>query len=205
MSESGLLEAYLATEIHFVDAEGRECKTRSFVEGNRLAHQTTLAQSLAVSFTEAWVITAENPFSNTLGDNANKARNLKLQTMLAGAGFVPIKVRGISPDGKWVESSFLVFAENPEKADVLKNLVHRLATKFEQNAVFQFKGDQQILVGVARPKIQGSRKYGIQFVESSVAGDSRQVIDVSNYNNLSPIQRRALAQKIAGQVLGTNL
>lgn len=155
-----LREVYLATEVHFLNAAGQLCRTAPY-DASFGPNQNTLVSTVDPSFVDAWVITASNPKSEELDDAANNAYNLALGYDLLRAGFPVESVVCSSPDGRWSESSFLVFGKTFEQSNQLAILIRDLAVKYGQNAVFRFIADEQQVVPVLDLTTLGSRKYTV--------------------------------------------
>jgi hypothetical protein len=106
-----LLAAYLGTEVVAVDG-------------------TLWSGSGAVSSLEdAWVITAENPFSELREPAANAAANARLVAAIEAAGFDTTPLVGRAPDLSWSEDCVAVRAASREQ-------VCGWGRAFDQHAVF---------------------------------------------------------------------
>jgi hypothetical protein len=82
---------------------------------------------------EFWIITACNPYSH--GDSSgDAAADRRLRKMLSRSGCWKVRIKGISPDWKHGEKSFAF-------TGLALSEVLELGREFQQNAVFNVKGD----------------------------------------------------------------
>ena len=83
-------------------------------------------------------ITAENPQSNLLDEDANRKRTCALEDLLIVSGYGFLKGEGIGQNSEWPpEKSFLVFGMTRE--DALD-----LARRFDQNAFLYAMPDEAV-------------------------------------------------------------
>jgi hypothetical protein len=162
MTNDELLSAYLLTEIHFTDNDGLVWKTASALASSDVVD--TVACVIDPACSEAWVITAENPFSNELSERENATRMNSLAADLVAAGLTPRSVRGTSPDGRYSEASFLILSNDASEASDIRYIIDELANKYEQNAYFRIHGNVQELVPGMNAAFAGSRGYALQRV-----------------------------------------
>ncbi len=78
--------------------------------------------------TSAALITAWNPYSESLSSGENEARQRRLISLLAAHGLRHYASEGVSADGTWREPSLLIMG-------VDECFAAELAKKFEQNAL----------------------------------------------------------------------
>ena len=156
-----LKDAYLSTQVHFLNSAGEACKTSTY-DASKGPNQATLLTAVDPSYLDAWVITASNPESQELDEATNHAYNLALGYDLLRAGYPVESVVCASPNGSWSENSFLVFGKTLVQSAVLAVLIRDLAVKYCQNAVFRFVGDEQQVVPILDITVLGTRKYSVQ-------------------------------------------
>jgi hypothetical protein len=106
-----------------------------------------------------WILPAWNPRSDLLSVVENQERQQSLLSELEkGPGkFLP--VNATSTSGDWIEESFAFWGSDTQLAVEVEELVAGLARRFEQNAVFKFEGDLQILVPILVKEAVGSQIY----------------------------------------------
>jgi hypothetical protein len=158
-----LLAAYIATEVHFLDADAVTCRTGATGDTPGFGKRTDLVAAVDSSYVDAWVITAENPYGRQTNPEANRAFTAALGWDIVLAGFTCDTVECSSPSGDWSETSFLIFGKTDNHSAELASLVLRLARKYEQNAVFHFINGKQVVVPVLDPRFHGSREYTIEY------------------------------------------
>jgi hypothetical protein len=166
MTNDELLNAYLQTEIHFTDSDGRLWKTAA--AASRSGVVGTVMSAIDPASSEAWVITGENPLSYAKSEHDNSIRMDALNRDLVASGLAPRTVRGFSPDGAYSEASFLILNDESSGSRGIHGIIDELAQKFEQNAYFRIRGDVQELVPGVNPVFVGSRRYVLQRVNGGV-------------------------------------
>jgi hypothetical protein len=105
---------------------------------------------------EFWIITACNPYSH--GDSSgDDAADRRLRKTLSRTGCWKVRIKGISPDWKHGEKSFAF--TGLDRSEVLK-----LGREFQQNAVFDVKGDVLSVVACddSRAAVAGSFRERIR-------------------------------------------
>ena len=85
------------------------------------------------------VITAYNPQSRLVEQSANAERDRVLRLDLEELGLDPIRATGRSRDGTWVEEGWAL-------RDTDRDLVLRLARKYEQTAIYEWTPDHLAIV-----------------------------------------------------------
>ncbi len=79
--------------------------------------------------------------------------------------FLPAIASSIS--GDWIEESLAIWAPESKLGDELMDVVLKLAVEFEQNAVFKFLDNRQILVPVLAKEAVGSQLYCVNHCSNS--------------------------------------
>ena len=97
---------------------------------------------------EVWILTACNPESRPLSDEENSQRHRELGKQLEELGLKYFYTRGFDPtadsSNQWSEEGYGVVGDvGPE--------VIRLATHWEQNAVFVWRPTEWVILGVLMP------------------------------------------------------
>lgn len=133
MEGDGLADAYAATVIEVTWPDGGE------LTGDRVPlvvgpSDPSSGGRLPPGVTTIHVVTAANPWSQTLDDERNAARNRHLAADLDARGWHRVPAVGRSPDGAWREPGFAV-ADAPD-AEVLA-----IGAAHEQHAVFRWDLD----------------------------------------------------------------
>ena len=124
MIKKALWDAYCSTLVTFVDQQnqGFVIAPSSFVEGGWIGHRAT---------NEVLIISAANPYSELISDEANLELELEMKARFDELGFRYRDCAGQSPDGKWVERSVMVFNA---PLDVIK----QIGAEYLQNAIFRW-------------------------------------------------------------------
>ena len=91
--------------------------------------------------------------------NENRERQLALLSELQKSPFSFLQGTASSISADWSEESIAIWALEGKLEKPLEDLVLTLAEKFEQNAVFKFHDDLQILVPVLVEEAEGSQIY----------------------------------------------
>ncbi len=128
-----LLEAYLGTEV--VAADG------AVWSGPRAV----------VRLEDAWVITAENPFSERREPADNAAANARLVATIEAAGFATTALVGRAPDLSWSEDCVAVRGASREQ-------VCAWGREFDQHAVFLLTEGTHAVVSCWSREELGSRE-----------------------------------------------
>jgi hypothetical protein len=126
----------------------------------------SIQQLLGIS-SPLWIITAWNPRSQLLALPENRERQLTLMSKLQGSPFSFLEVTASSISADWIEESIAIWASEGKFEKPLEDLVLTLAEKFEQNAVFKFHNDLQILVPVLVEEAAGSQVYCVNHCSNS--------------------------------------
>jgi hypothetical protein len=118
----GLLAAYLQTEYWVHGEPAFLLQIDQTSEALKALYREFHVQSAAF-------ITAYNPWSKTLSEAENRARQSQLETSMAGLGFPILPGIGQDPSGEWPgEVSCLVLGIDQETA-------LRVGREYEQNAI----------------------------------------------------------------------
>jgi hypothetical protein len=127
-----LLAAYLGTEVVAEDG-------------------TVWSGSRAVeSLEDAWVITAENPFSEVREPAANAAANARLVAAIEAAGFATTALVGRAPDLSWSEDCVAVRGSSLEQ-------ICSWGRGYDQHAVFRLTEATHVVVSCWSLEELGSR------------------------------------------------
>jgi hypothetical protein len=116
-------------------------------------------QKLLEISSHLWIITAWNPRSQPLGLRENRQRQQTLRSALQKSPFSFLEATASSISADWLEESIAIWAPEGKLEKPLEDLVLTLAEKFEQNAVFKFDDELQILVPVLIEEAAGSQVY----------------------------------------------
>ena len=115
-----------------------------------------------------WIITAWNPRSQLSALHENRERQLTLLSELQKSPFNFLEVTASSISADWLEESIAIWAPEGKLDKPLEDLVLTLAEKYEQNAVFLFHEDLQILVPVLVEEASGSQVYCVNHCSNSI-------------------------------------
>jgi len=127
-----LLAAYLGTEV--VDGDG----------------VVWSGSGAAPGLADAWVITAENPFSELRDPLENAAANDRLVARIEAAGFATTALVGRAPDLSWSEDCVAVRGATREQ-------VCTWGRAYDQHAVFLLRDDIHAVVSCWSGQELGSR------------------------------------------------
>lgn len=107
---------------------------------------------------EVWILTAFNPLSVPLADTENHLRHLELGKQLQDLNLPHLFTRGFDPEDKsskqWSEDGYAVIGNYREA-------VIELAKQWKQNAVFVWRPNEWLILGV---EIAGICKSGWRYV-----------------------------------------
>lgn len=118
----------------------------------------SIQESLETS-NPVYILTAWNPRSEPLSKSANQEGQKRLLSELQKNPVKFLPVTASSAVGDWLEESFAVWGLDSQLPGEMGKLVLSLAKKFEQNAVFKFEANLQILVPVLVSEATGSQVY----------------------------------------------
>jgi len=124
MIEQELWDAYCSTVVAFRDAAG-EAQVVSPAAQNS---GTWIGDGAA---DEILIISAANPYSKLMSDEANLELELRMKAQLDALGFHYRDCQGQSPDGQWVERSVMVFNAPLE-------VIKQIGMQYQQNAIFRW-------------------------------------------------------------------
>lgn len=124
MIEQELWDAYCTTVVTFLDDHNQHCVVTpaSEVSGSWIGGSAN---------GEILIISAANPFSEMISDEANQELELTLKALLVEQGFHFRDCQGQSPDGTWVERSFMVF-------NAPLDAIRQIGADYLQNAIFRW-------------------------------------------------------------------
>lgn len=122
-------------------------------------HKGESIQELLETSNPVYVLTAWNPRSQPLSKSANQVRQEQLLFELQKTPVKFLSVTASSTLGGWLEESFAVWGPDIQFPDEFEEMVLSLAEKSEQNAVFKFEANLQILVPVLASEATGSQVY----------------------------------------------
>jgi hypothetical protein len=116
-----------------------------------------------------FILTAWNPRSTLLSKNENQGRQERLLSELEKIPANLLPVTASSTAGDWIEESFAIWGQDSQVPHEIEEIVLSLAEEFEQNAVFRFEANLQILVPALVSEATGSQVYCLNhcFVEDS--------------------------------------
>ena len=124
MIEQELWDAYCYTLVKFVDEQnqGFVITPSSVVVGEWVAGSAT---------DEVLIISAANPYSELMSDEANLELERAMKAMLDQQGFRYQDCHGQSPDGAWIERSIMVF-------NAPLDAIKQIGADYLQNAIFRW-------------------------------------------------------------------
>jgi hypothetical protein len=122
MIEQHLWNAYCSAVVTFVDDQHQRhvISPASGITGCWIEGSSTQ---------EILIISAANPYSELISDEANLELERTMKALLDQQGFRYQDCQGQSPDGTWVERSIMVF-------DAPLEVIEQIGTDYEQNAIF---------------------------------------------------------------------
>jgi Protein of unknown function (DUF3293) len=124
MIEQELWDAYCSTVVVFTDTAGQA----QVVSPTAQKSGTWIGDNAS---DEILIISAANPYSELMSDEANLELELRMKAQLDAQGFHYRDCQGQSPDGQWVERSVMVFNAPLE-------VIKQLGTQYQQNAIFRW-------------------------------------------------------------------
>jgi hypothetical protein len=149
-----LLDLYLNTAVWFRATDGRCMQTLPGQENTGV----TLSELMFGNESDVWIITAQNPESSGtfLGKEGEEVMvRLGRELVHNRIYFEPVTCG--SPDRLHLEESFALQTKNQEEVAVL----HEIARKYSQNAVFRFAGSSQQVVSIMGNDFNGEVSYKI--------------------------------------------
>jgi len=156
VDDSQLAELYYRTTLELADSAGQIWRITPTD-----AEPMSPAQVLA-PYTDAFILTAENPESsgeNTAADNARATR--ALQADLESSGLVFRECPGFGFDVDHVEHGFALLADEDSRESV-RSTALELATTYRQNAIFQLHAGGLGIIGALRAHMAGIRNVEIR-------------------------------------------
>lgn len=124
MIDNSLWDAYCSTVVTFTDDEKHHLKivptpgvSGRWVDGSEIH--------------EIFIISAANPYSEKLPDDANLKAERRMKAEFEKYGFKHRICKGQSPDGRWTERSFMVF-----NAPI--GAIKQIGEDYLQNAIFRW-------------------------------------------------------------------
>ena len=121
---TSLWEAYCSTVVTFKDDEKRNLK---IVPANDMSGRWVDGSEIH----EILIVSAANPYSEKLPDDANLKAERRMKAEFEKCGFKYRNCQGESPDGRWVERSFMVL-NAPLEA------IKSIGDDYLQNAIFRW-------------------------------------------------------------------
>jgi len=157
---SGLSILYLSTTVTIKsdDLFGTEYIVLSPLEalpGHSLLESSLPSQQVA----DCWIITAENPFSQSFDPADNELRTKALREDLESHAIYFTDAEARATEGEWKEQSFVVWRKQRKNGLVIKNLLVALAGKYLQNAIFEYSSGTMTIVPALNTEVGGSRTY----------------------------------------------
>ena len=151
MDDATLSELYYRTTLELADSEGTVWKiTPTDTEPDS-------PEALLSPYTDAFILTAENPESsglNTADDNAQATSSL--QSELETLGVVYRDCPGYGFDVDHVEQGFALLADQTTQ-DQIRKIALDLATRYRQNAIFHLHAGGLSIIGARRAQVTGDR------------------------------------------------
>lgn len=148
-------QTYLQTSIQF----NLGCATFATWPCQDRKHSGESIQDCLETSNPVYILTAWNPRSQLLSKSLNQERQQHLLSELQTADYMVLPVTACSTTGDWLEESFAVWGSGSQFPGEIEDSVLSLAQKFEQNAVFKFEANLQILVPVLVNEATGSQAY----------------------------------------------
>jgi len=156
VDDSELAELYYRTTLELADSAGQIWRITP-TDTEPMSPAEVLAP-----YTDAFILTAENPESsgeNTAADNARATR--ALQADLESSGLVFRDCPGFGFDVDHVEHGFALFADEESRESVRAKALE-LATTYRQNAIFHLHRDGLGIIGALRPEMAATRTVSLQ-------------------------------------------
>lgn len=153
MGDDELIELYFRTTLELRDDEGRTWR----ISPVSSAEQATDPLVVLSPFTDAFILTAENPESSgEYSAEQNRAATAELGSLLADSPVTFRECPGFAWDSDHVEPGFAVLARDEQAAE-RQELTLELARRFRQNAIFHLSADGLGIIGALRPEMRGIR------------------------------------------------
>lgn len=148
-----LEELYFRTTLELRDDSGVLFRITPTEHSN----DSTKVADVLSPFTEAFILTAENPESSgEYSDQENARATAELGDLLASSTLTYRECPGFAWDSDHVEPGFAVLGRAEEASELLR-VTLELATRFRQNAIFRLSEAGLSLVGALRPDLSGIR------------------------------------------------
>ena len=153
MGDEELLELYFRTTLELRDDEGRTWRISPVSGAER--HSDPL--EVLSPFTDAFILTAENPESSgEYSAEQNAAATAELRAILADSPVTFRDCPGFGWDGDHVEPGFAILARDEQAAE-RQEFALELARRFQQNAIFHLSADGLAIMGALRSDMRGLR------------------------------------------------
>ena len=123
--------------------------------GHSLLDSTLPSEQIA----DCWIITAENPFSQSFDPVDNELRTKALREDLESYAIDFNYAEARANEGEWKEQSFVLWSKQRKNGLVTKNLLVALAGKYLQNAIFEYSSGTMTIVPALNTEVGGSRTY----------------------------------------------
>lgn len=156
MDDSQLAELYYRTTLELADSAGQIWRITP------TDTEPMMPAGVLAPYTDAFILTAENPESsgeNTAADNARATR--ALQADLESSGLVFRDCPGFGFDVDHVEHGFALLADEGSRESV-RSMALELATTYRQNAIFHLHRGGLSIIGALRPQMAATRTVSLQ-------------------------------------------
>lgn len=151
MDDRELAELYFRTTLELRDDEGRAWR----ISPTHSAESTSDPLVVLSPFTDAYILTAENPESSgTASAHDNARATSELAHLLSESSMTYRECPGFAWDADHVEPGFAILA-SPSRRDEVEAFALELALRFRQNAIFHLDQSGLGIVGALRPELTG--------------------------------------------------
>ena len=151
MDDRELAELYFRTTLELRDDEGRAWR----ISPTHNAGSASDPLVVLSPFTDAYILTAENPESSGTASAQDNARaTAELAHLLSESSVTFRECPGFAWDADHVEPGFAILA-SPTRRDEVEAFALELATRFRQNAIFHLDQSGLGITGALRPELTG--------------------------------------------------
>ena len=151
VNDHELAELYFRTTLELRDDEGRAWR----ISPSDSADGASDPLVVLSPFTDAYILTAENPESSGRASAQDNARaTAELAHLLNESSVTYRECPGFAWDADHVEPGFAILA-SPSRSDELEAFALELALRFNQNAIFHLDQSGLGIIGARRPELFG--------------------------------------------------
>lgn len=151
MDDLALADLYFRTTLELRDDEGRAWR----ISPTDTAGSATDPLVVLSPFTDAFILTAENPESSGAASAQENARaTAELAHLLSESSVTYRECPGFAWDADHVEPGFAILA-GPSRRDELEAFALELALRFRQNAIFHLDQSGLGIIGALRTELTG--------------------------------------------------